>query len=94
LFDDGSREWPELGIAAKLRVFCPPLLAGIWGGFALAGIISYFVFPRDEHSLFVAIFPCLVGVIPVLLCSPYHVILMLRSKQRFEGARRVGLGDV
>ena len=92
-FNDGSREWPELRAAAKLRVFCPPLLVGIWTGFVLAGILSYFVLPRDEHSLFVAVFSCLFGLIPIILCSPYHAIVVFRSNQRYERHRMSSAGE-
>jgi hypothetical protein len=88
VFDDGSREWMDLGIRGKIRIFCPPLLCGIWGGFAVAGGVSYFAFPRDEHSLFVGVFAFLVGIVPVLLCSPYHVIAVLRSNRRYETNQR------
>lgn len=86
-FDDGSREWPELTAGQKVRVFVPPLLIGIWGGFALAGIIVYFAGPRDEHSLFVILFSVLVGAIPVILYSPFHAIIVSRSKQRYAASQ-------
>ena len=94
VFDTGSREWAELGVAAKLRLFFPPLLVGIWGGFVLAGIVSYFVLPRDEHSLFVVIFSCLVGLIPIILCSPYHAIEVFRSNRRYETRRMSKMSEI
>ena len=93
VFDDGSHEWKDLRPGAKLRVFCPPLLGGIWGGFAVAGILSYFAFPRDEHSLFVAVFAFSIGIIPVLLCAPYHLGAVRRSNRRYE-ARRQHIGEM
>ena len=46
VFDDGSREWPELPRVRKARVLCPPLLTGICGGFLLAGVLTCFLPPK------------------------------------------------
>jgi len=83
-FDDGSREWPELSLTRKIRVFFPPLLVGIWGGFTLAGILSFFLAPRDEHSLGIVIFAFLFGLMPVIFTCPIRLIWISRSKNRYE----------
>jgi hypothetical protein len=86
VFDDGTREWPELGLGARLRFIFAPLLVGIWGGFTVAGVIVAFGPARDEHSLFIVMFASAVGLIPIVLSSPFSMIAVLRSKRRCEGA--------
>jgi len=84
IFDDGSREWPELGLASKLRFLFPPLLIGISGGFIVAAIMSLFISPRDEHSWLVVIMVSIFGLVPVILWCPIRLIWILRSRRRYE----------
>jgi len=84
LFDDGSREWPELPLFRKLRLFFPPLAVGIWGGFVVAAIASLFIGPRDEHSWPVVIIVSTFGLIPALAWSPIHLIQVIRSIHRYN----------
>jgi hypothetical protein len=84
LCDDGSREWPELGLVRKLRVFFPPLLLGIWIGFSLAGIFAFLMPARDGHGLGIAVFAVLFGLMPVISTCPVRLIWVLRSNRRYE----------
>src|SRR6266487_4682558 len=67
VFDDGSREWPELSLARRLRFLFPPLLRGISGGFVVAAILGVFITPRDEHSWLVVVIVLGFSLIPVIM---------------------------
>jgi len=82
VFDDGTREWPKLGLGTKLHFFFPPLFLGIWGGLALAAILSLFIGPRDEHSWPVVF---VISIPPLILWCPLRLIWVLRSISRFKG---------
>jgi hypothetical protein len=87
-FDDGSREWPQLTHIKKLRLFFPPLIIGIWGGFAVAGIASLFIGPRDEHSLGIVIFAFITGLLPAVFLSPIQFWRINRSIRRYNAHDR------
>jgi hypothetical protein len=89
-FDDGSREWPELSLAQKLRRFFPPLLMAIWGGFVVASILSLFIGPRDEHSLLVIVLVSSFGLMPTLIWSPLPLYSVVRSIRRYNNRGSVG----
>jgi hypothetical protein len=84
VFDDGSREWPELRLASKLRFLFPPLLSGISGGLLVAAILSFFITPRDEHSWLVVVMVSAFGLIPAMVWFLARMIWVVRSKNRYE----------
>jgi hypothetical protein len=84
VFDDGSREWPELSLAKKLRFLFPPLLIGISGGFVVAAILSVFITPWDEHSWLVVAIVLGFSLVPVIVWCLVRLIWVLRSKHRYE----------
>jgi len=84
VFDDGSREWPELGLASKLRFLFPPLLSGISGGFLVAAILSLFITPRDEHSWLVVVMVSAFALVPVMVWCLARMIWVVRSRNRYE----------
>jgi hypothetical protein len=83
-FDDGTREWPDLPLAKKLRFLFPPLLVAVCGGFVLAAILSLFVAPRDEHSWLIVVLVSAFGLAPVILWCPVRLILVVRSNRRYR----------
>src|SRR6266478_4752034 len=83
-FDDGSREWPELGLAKKLRFLFPPLLIGISGGFLVAAILSLFISPRDENSWPEAGIVSALALIPVIVWCLVRLIWIVRSRHRYQ----------
>jgi len=91
LFDDGSREWPELPFGRRLRLFLPPLAIGIWGGFLVAAVISLYVSPRDEHSWGVVFLVSAVGLIPVLAWSPVALMRVIYSIHRYNARGGAGV---
>jgi len=84
VFDDGSREWPELPLGRKLRLLFSPLVIGVWGGFVVAAIASLFIGPRDEHSWSVVIVVSTFGLMPTLALSPIHLTQVIRSIRRYN----------
>jgi hypothetical protein len=60
-FDDGAREWPEPGLAKKLRFYFPPLVLALAGGFLFCGIFMLCIAPRDVLNW-------LMGVVVVSAC--------------------------
>jgi hypothetical protein len=87
VFDDGTREWPDLTLGRKFRFLFSPLPAAIFGGFFFAGILSLFFTPRDEHSLFVAVFAVTVGLVPLLVGLLVRLPWVLRSNRRYRSSR-------
>lgn len=81
-FDDGTREWAELTLPRKLRFLFPPFLVAIFGGFALAAILSLFIGPRDEHSWIIVVTVSAFALIPVMLWCSVRLIPVARSKRR------------
>jgi hypothetical protein len=86
VFDDGTREWPELTLGRKLRFLFPPLPVAIFGGFLLAGILSSTMTP-DGHGLFVVVFAMTVGLIPLLIFSLAQLPWIFRSNRRYRALR-------
>jgi hypothetical protein len=86
VFDDGTREWPELTLAKKFRFLFPPLLIGICGGLELANILTFFITPRDEHSLpLVVVMSLAIAFVILLVWFPVRLIWILRSNTRYKG---------
>jgi hypothetical protein len=83
IFDDGSREWPELSMARKFRIFFPPLLVGISGGFMLAGVLTLFLPVPDWR---VVLFASVIALLPALLWSLIRLPWVIRSIHRYNGA--------
>ena len=90
-FDDGSREWPDLPFASKLRLFLSPFAIGMWGGFVLAGILSLYIAPRDEHSWGVAFFVSAFGALPAIVWSPVPLTRVICSLHRYNSGSHVGV---
>jgi hypothetical protein len=84
VFDDGSREWPELSLAKKLRFLFPPLLIGISGALPAAAIFSVFLTPWDEHSWGLVIIIFGLSLIPVVVWGLLRLIWIFRSRHRYE----------
>jgi len=84
IFDDGSREWAEIPLLRRLRVFFPPLAVGIWGGFVVAAVASLFIGPRDEHSWPLVIVVSTFGLIPAIAWFPIHLAQVIRSIRRYN----------
>jgi hypothetical protein len=83
-FDDGSRQWAELSIFKKIRVFFSLVPFAIWVGFTMAGVVSLFVGPRDEHSWPVVVLVSAFGLIPALVWSPVRLTQVIRSIRRYN----------
>ena len=92
LFDDGSREWPELPFGSKLKLFLPPLAIGIWGGFVVASVASLYIGPKDEHSWGVVFFVSALGLMPVIAWSPVPLTRMFYSIRRYNARGNAGAG--
>lgn len=90
LFDDGSREWPELPFGSKLKLFLSPLAIGIWGGFVFAAVASLYIGPRDEHSWGVVLLVSALGLVPAIAWSPVPLTRMICSIRRYNSRRDTG----
>lgn len=84
IFDDGSREWPELPLARMLRLLFPPLIIGVWGGFVVAAVASLFIGPRDEQSWLIVILVSSFGLVPAVAWSPIQLARVIRSIHRYN----------
>jgi uncharacterized membrane protein YedE/YeeE len=84
VFDEGTREWPELTLAKKLRFLFPPWLLGIFGGFELPGILVLFIASHDEHRIFLFVFSSVIAFGIVIMWLSVRLIWVVRSKRRFS----------
>ena len=83
LFDDSSREWPELPAIKKLRVLFPPLLFGVCGGFLLGGVVVSLMPPRDWRVTIAMVIFVPVPVVAYCLCRlPWVVYSVHRYNAR------------
>jgi hypothetical protein len=80
-YDDGSREWPQLSFANKVRFCCPPILAGISGGMVVASIVVVFL-PQPDWR--VAVIGLIFAFIPVFLFFLVRLPWVLLSIRRYN----------
>jgi hypothetical protein len=83
-FDDGSREWPELRLAQRLRFFLPPGIQAMGGSLLFCGIFTLFIAPRDVVNLSAGTVVVLISLSPTLIWCAMRLVWILRSKNRFE----------
>jgi hypothetical protein len=81
VFDDGTREWPQLSVFKKLRFFFPPLLIGISGGLLLAAILVSILPQRDWR---VAVVGLILALIPLFFWSLIRWPWVFRSIRRYN----------
>src|SRR6267378_1590259 len=84
VFDDGSREWPDLAASRKLRYFLPPGIQALTGAGLFCVIFTLIIAPRDvvnfqTGSILVAVF-----LSPVLVWCLLRLPFVLRSVHRFK----------
>jgi len=82
LYDDGSREWPQLTAGTKLRFCCPPILAGISGGMVLAAFAVLFV-PQPDWRM--TVFGLILAFVPMFLFFLFRLPWVLLSIHRYNG---------
>jgi hypothetical protein len=101
LFDDSSREWPELRMSEKMRFLLPPGVLGIAGGVILCGLIAIFVAPHDRlnWSAVALILTVTVGIatLPAIAWCLIRMPAIRRSIERYEAGaaaiqKRFGAG--
>jgi hypothetical protein len=91
IFDDGTKEWPELPSIKKFEYVCPTMVLGYFGGTAV--VIGYAFFAAsDSREL-----DLMLGVLLLCMILPWIPYFLSRrdairsSKERF--LRRQSLGD-
>ena len=71
VFDDDSKEWPELRSGQKLRYLIPPPILGFFGGVLLTGVLAVYIASQDQSSwvggALVLFFSLVVSSIPALV---------------------------
>jgi DNA-directed RNA polymerase subunit RPC12/RpoP len=80
-YDDGSREWPQLSFARKLRFCCPPILAGISGGIIFAAIVVLFL---PQPDLRVTVIGLIFAFVPVFVFFLVRLPWVLLSIRRYN----------
>jgi hypothetical protein len=83
-FDDGSREWPELRMAKKIRFLIPPGIQALGGTGLFCAILTLFIAPRDVVNVEVGVLVFAVFLSPVLLWCAVRFPFVLRSISRFK----------
>jgi hypothetical protein len=82
LYDDGTREWPQLTTGKKLRFCCPPILAGIAGGMALAAFAVLFL---PQPDWWMTVFGLILAFVPMFLFFLFRLPSVLLSIHRYNG---------
>src|ERR1700738_5362634 len=83
-FDDGSREWPELGWARKLRFFIPPGIQAAGGSLLFCAIFTLFIEPSDVVNWPQGVVVVCVFLSPIFVWCLVRLLSILQSKHRFE----------
>jgi hypothetical protein len=83
-FDDGSREWPELGFGQKLRFYLPPGIQAMTGGLLFCAIFMLIIAPRDVLTSPTVLVVVSVFLSPVFVWCLVRLLWVQRSKHRFE----------
>lgn len=88
VFDDESKEWPDLRNGQKFRFLLPPGVLGISGGFLLAAAIALFFASRDQtdrvFEVFILVFSLGISAIPPLVWSAIRLPAIRRSTVRYK----------
>lgn len=88
VFDDESREWPELRTGQKLRFLLPPPILGLIGGFLLSGVFALGFFLDTGSTVLQAVFvlgvSLVVPSVPTLAWSAIHLPGIRRSTRRYR----------
>jgi hypothetical protein len=84
VFDDGSREWPELELTQRLRFLLPPSIIAITGGFLLCGIVTLFIAPRNVVNWVIGVIILVISLSPTIAWCLVRLICVLRSIRRYE----------
>jgi hypothetical protein len=97
-FDDGSREWPELKLAQKIRFFLPPGIQAIGGALLFCAIFTLFIAPSNVVDFIAGVLVVSVFLSPILLWCGIRLLWVFPSKHRFESdpssmRRRLDTGD-
>jgi hypothetical protein len=80
IFDDESREWPELRTGQKLRFLMPPPILGLFGGVLLSGVLAL-ALARGQVAwiAFAAGVLLVVSTLPALAWTAIHLPAIRRS---------------
>src|ERR671925_899512 len=84
MFDDESREWPELRWTKKLRFFLPPGVQAVTGGLLFCAIFTLLIAPRNVVNIWAVLLVVSVFVSPVLLRCVIRFVAVIRSNHRFK----------
>jgi hypothetical protein len=83
-FDDGSREWPELGASQKLRFLCPTPLIGILAGLLICCVITLAIVPREQLKPVAIVLIIAVGLVPLIPWCLLRMPRIYNSIHRYE----------
>jgi hypothetical protein len=84
IFDDGSREWPELPANEKFRCILPPPLVGVTIGLLICIVLTV-IFASRERADFVGVVAVVsVFLLPVVPWFAIRIPQIYRSIYRYE----------
>ncbi len=90
VFDDESREWPELRNGQKFRYLLPPGVLGLSGGVLLSAAIALVLASRDQAAwvfeAFILVFSLGTATIPALVWTAIRLPSIRRSTRRYRAA--------
>jgi hypothetical protein len=86
VFDDGSREWPELGFWQKFRFMLPPGILAMAGSFLFCAIFLLFIAPPDVVNWLTGTLIVGFSLLPTILWSLVRLEPVRRSRSRYEYA--------
>jgi hypothetical protein len=90
IFDDESKEWPELLKGQKFRFLVPPGVLGLSGGVLLCAVIALVFASLDEDIAvaLVAVILVVISTIPPLVWAAVRLPAIRRSAKRYDAVVR------
>jgi hypothetical protein len=84
VFDDGSREWPELRFVQKLRFLLPPGILAMTGAILFCAIFTLCIAPSDVVNWRIGVIIIGSAFSPTVLWLLVRLLPVFRSRRRYE----------
>jgi hypothetical protein len=84
VFDDGSREWPEMNFWQKFRFMLPPGILAMSGSLLLCAIFAIHIAPSDDVNWQVGVVIIGFFLLPTIVWCLVRFIAIRRSKSHYE----------
>ncbi len=84
VFDDGSREWPEMKFGRKLRFLLPPGILAMTGSLLFCAIFTLCIAPTDVVNWHIGVIIVGGSLLPTIVWCLIRLVPVNRSNLRYE----------